>query len=296
MPVESPPGATQAGARLQAVRDVAREGEPDRYGAALLAPADIAADLVTLAAFAAELGRVASQVREPMLGAIRLQWWRDAIAAASRGASTGHPVADALADLIRRRGLPTPPLDAMVEARLIDVGHELFEDDGVLLAYLDATEGRCFELALRLAGVAAGPGLDAAAQAAGRAYGLARSLGRLPRLLRHGAFPIAVARLAGPRVAPEALTARPVTPELAAAVATAGDALRSLGRRELERARGEAANLGAEAQAVLLPLAMVEPYFLAQERLRSQALERLAEVTPLGRLWRLWRAHRRRRF
>ena len=60
----------------------ARSGEPDRYLAALLAPPAARADLLALAAFASELARVPSLVtREPTMGEIRLQWWRDALAA-----------------------------------------------------------------------------------------------------------------------------------------------------------------------------------------------------------------------
>lgn len=274
------------------MRDAARDGEPDRYAAALLAPDGVAADLVTLAAFAAELGRIPQQVREPMMGEIRLQWWHDAITGAVHDAPTGHPVADALCDLIRRRQFDLAPFVAMIEARHVDVSRDLFADEAVLIGHLDATEGRCFEVALRIAGVASEPGL---AVAAGRAYGLARNLGRLPVLLRGGAFPIPMSLLAEHGQTAEALTARPVTPALATAIDACGDALRRRGRVELSLAHAALSRLGPAAHVALLPLAMVEPYFLGQERIRLQALERVADVTPLGRMWRLWRAHRRQR-
>ena len=47
----------------EAIIGAARAGEPDRYLAALLAPRTERADLLALAAFAAELARVASAVR-----------------------------------------------------------------------------------------------------------------------------------------------------------------------------------------------------------------------------------------
>ena len=59
------------------IRLAARAYERDRYLAALLSPAARRDDLLVLAAFAGDVGRIASSVSEPMMGAIRLQWWRD---------------------------------------------------------------------------------------------------------------------------------------------------------------------------------------------------------------------------
>lgn len=286
----------QSSERATAVilRDSARAGEPDRYAAALLAPEGLASDLLALAACAAELARIPAQVKEPMMGQIRLQWWHDAIGADAIAGRTGHPVADAMTGMMARRGLDRALLDTMIEARLADISHELFPDDAAVLAHFDATEGRCFELGLRIAGAKPGPDLAAAAAAAGRAYGFARSLGRLPELVRAGAFPISAARLGKHGIAPEQLTLHPSESGISPAIAECCDQLRSEGRRELAAARTAAARLGNEVTVALLPLAMVEPYFAAQERVRSAPMERIADVTPLYRLWRLWRAHRRR--
>src|SRR5581483_4773128 len=91
--VAAPASAPQTDAVLQS----ARAGEPDRYLAALLAPAAARAHLLALAAFSSELGRVASAVtREPLMGEIRLQWWRDALEPGASGEPTGNPVADAV--------------------------------------------------------------------------------------------------------------------------------------------------------------------------------------------------------
>ncbi len=274
---------------------VAREGEPDRYAAALLAPDGLVADLVALAAFAAEIARVPAQVREPMMGEIRLQWWHDALALPGDSGLSGHPVADALRRAVRRHGLDPAPLDAMIEARLTDVGRELFADDAALMAYFEASEGNAFKVALAMAGVPMSPDVEVAAMAGGRAYGLARALGRLPLSLRHGAFPIPAARLAAEGLGPAALTEQPVSPELAAKIAAISADLRQVAIRDLSDARTALAALGQQALAPMLPLAMVEPHFAVQERRRGAALDRIAEPSPLRRFWRLWRASRARR-
>lgn len=67
-------------APLDTLRQAAIAREPDRYFAATLAPEARRYDLIALTAFAAELANIPTQVREPLAGEIRLQWWRDALA------------------------------------------------------------------------------------------------------------------------------------------------------------------------------------------------------------------------
>jgi phytoene/squalene synthetase len=62
-----------------------RAADPDRYFATLFAPPTVRPYLFAFYAFNAEVSRIAESVREPMLGAIRLDWWREtAEGAASR--------------------------------------------------------------------------------------------------------------------------------------------------------------------------------------------------------------------
>ena len=56
-----------------------RAADPDRYFSALFAPAPARPLLLALYAFNHEVARVAETVREPMLGAIRLEWWRETV-------------------------------------------------------------------------------------------------------------------------------------------------------------------------------------------------------------------------
>ena len=76
-----------------------RAADPDRYFAALFAPAALRPFLFALYAFNAEVARVAETVREPMLGAIRLEWWRETVEGAAKGAPRNHDVARGLAAL-----------------------------------------------------------------------------------------------------------------------------------------------------------------------------------------------------
>ena len=77
--------------RGDTVRRIAKSGDPDRSLAASFAPREARADLFALIAFNVELARIAEIVTEPGLGAIRLQWWREAIDRAAKGEATGIP-------------------------------------------------------------------------------------------------------------------------------------------------------------------------------------------------------------
>lgn len=278
-----------------AVRECARDGEPDRHLAALLAPAEARPSLLAIAAFAADVGRIARDVREPMLGEIRLQWWRDAIDAGTRGERTGHPVADALADAARAGRLSVGAMHRLVDARAADVAGELPADDADLDDHLARTEGLAFAL-----GVAALAGEETAAnpalRAAGIAYGLARSLGQWPRLAHRGLLPVPRTRLVAAGIDPVALRRPPLSRSDAAALDMIAAGLALVSRTRLDEARRGVADLPAVALPALLPLAMVEPYLAAQNRAGRDRLSAIAEPTPLTRAWKLWRAWRRRRF
>ena len=54
-----------------------KNADPDRCRAAMFAGKDLRQNLLTLYAFHYELAKIPELVSEPMLGAIRYQWWRD---------------------------------------------------------------------------------------------------------------------------------------------------------------------------------------------------------------------------
>src|SRR3954465_7509110 len=82
---------------LSAVAAIVRRHDRDRYQTALFAPADRREALFALYAFNHEVARVREAVTTPMLGQIRLQWWREIIDAAYAGTpARRHEVATPL--------------------------------------------------------------------------------------------------------------------------------------------------------------------------------------------------------
>jgi phytoene/squalene synthetase len=152
-----------------------RGADPDRYFSALFAPPAARPLLMTLYAFNHEVARVAETVREPMLGAIRLEWWRETVEGAANGQPRNHDVARALAALFQERALTLADFEAIIAARAFDSDAGHFPDLAALENYLDATGGGLMRLAISILG-----GDPALARPAALAYGLAGLLRSLP--------------------------------------------------------------------------------------------------------------------
>src|ERR1700742_923172 len=168
------------------LEDAVRRSDPDRWLASrFIADLGRRADVMALYAFDHVLARVPHQVSEPLMGEIRLTWWNEVLDEIyGSGPVRAHPVALALADVARGRGLARSPLDAMVEARFGDLQPQPFADAGAAVAYADQTAGVLAQAAVQALG--AGPCLPAA-KLAGRAYGLSlmarrRAIGGQTRL------------------------------------------------------------------------------------------------------------------
>lgn len=81
---------------FETLRQELRGLDGDLYLCHLFAPADKRDALSTLYHLYADIARIPSQVSDPMIGAIRLQWWRDIFDAVASGESRGAPIGDAL--------------------------------------------------------------------------------------------------------------------------------------------------------------------------------------------------------
>jgi phytoene synthase len=263
------------------VRRIAREGDPDRAIAALFAPRESRADLLALIAFNVELARIAEQVSEPDLGAIRLQWWREAVERAGDGEPTGQPVADALGEALRRRKLSRQRIDAMIDARAFDLGTGIMSDKAALETYLRDTAGSLFALSAECLG-ASRSSIEPAAAQAGLAYGLTGLMRALPVHAARRRVDLPADALRARGTSPEEILAGKTSQGLHEVLAE----LRKDARVALGEASGLAAKLDPPAQAAFLPLCLVEPYLAALAKGRDPLHER-AGINPLYRLWRM---------
>jgi 15-cis-phytoene synthase len=272
--------------RGDTLRRIARSGDPDRSLAALFAPHAARADLFALIAFNVELARIAEQVSEPGLGAIRLQWWREAIERAAKGEATGNPVADATGEALRRQKLSRARIDGLIDARGFDVETKIMPDWVALEAYLGATAGGLFALGAECLG-APRTSLEPAASQAGRAYGLTGLMRALPVHAANGRVYLPADALIRHGTSPEAVLAGETSEGLRAVlVELCGEA-----RKALAEANRHVAQLDAKVHAAFRPLCLVDPYLAALEKAERNPLREIAEINPLTRFWRMarWR-------
>ena len=277
-----------AGSASDAVAASARSGEPDRYLAALLAPPAARAHLLALAAFSSELARVPLAVtREPAMGEIRLQWWRDALEAPHAGTLTGNPIADAVRDAAHRCALPVPLLLDVIDARQVDLAAQAMPDDGALRIHLWKSEGALFALAAGILRRETGADVHATAAACGQAYGLVRLLLGLPHSLSRGRLPLPQSRLDAANVSSQELLSGDGGSNTADMLA--GFCAET--RKYLATSRQHVANLPRNMRVAFLPLALVETYLRALERPGRDVLRTPAEIAPLARVCRIAAAH-----
>ena len=83
-------------ADFDTLRDELRGLDGDLYLCHLFVPAAKRDAVLTLYHLYADIARIPSSVSEPMVGAIRLQWWRDLLAAVAEGETRGTPIGEAL--------------------------------------------------------------------------------------------------------------------------------------------------------------------------------------------------------
>ncbi len=141
-------------------RERVSERDHDRYLATLYAPADKRPALFALHALDLELAEVVRTTSEPMLGQIRLAWWRERLQGLDRGERPGQPVLDALAEHLLPHGVSGSSLEPLEDANLALL------EGGSLEAHASA-RGRLFGAAARLLA----PALDAEAIATAERLG-----------------------------------------------------------------------------------------------------------------------------
>src|SRR5947209_10206033 len=164
--------------RLSPVAALVRRHDRDRFQTVLFAPAARREALFALYAFNYELARVRESVTQPMLGQIRLQWWRENIAAAFTGnAIRHHPVVEPLAAAVREFGLTRDHFDRLIDARETDLADEPQASLAAVEDYAESTSAGLVYLALEVLGAH-----NSAAAEAAHHIGIAYAIAGLLRL------------------------------------------------------------------------------------------------------------------
>lgn len=243
------PAAPAPAASLSYCGGEARRHDNDRFLTALFAPAPAREALFALIAFNYELARTREVASEPTLGLIRLQWWRDAVAACyGEGALPPHPGAEPLAAAVRGFNLSRPLFEALIDAREADMEEDPPHTLADLERYAEATSAPLHCLMLEALGARDERTAQAARDAA-TAYALTGILRATMVMARRGRvlLPSAVLETHGCRRR-SILEGEP-SDELAACVAEVG----ARAQARLQAARGARGFVPKAARPAFLP-------------------------------------------
>jgi phytoene synthase len=131
--------------------DRVRTADRDRYLATLFAPASARAGLFALHALDLELAQVVATTTEPLLGEIRLAWWREQLDRLDSGTVPAQPTLAALAMTVIGGGISGKSLSELEAAhmQLLSLAH--FDAESLDL-YLEYRGGIVFGAAAKLLG------------------------------------------------------------------------------------------------------------------------------------------------
>jgi NADH dehydrogenase [ubiquinone] 1 alpha subcomplex assembly factor 6 len=152
------------GSRLSACGALVERHDRDRYLASLFAAEPEREALFALYAFNHEVAKTAEVVSEPMLGEIRLQWWREAIAGIYEGRPRHHEVVLPLAEAVAAKALPRELLERIVDARAFDLDPAPPANLETLRGYAEGSSTALLLLALHILGACDAASREAAEQ------------------------------------------------------------------------------------------------------------------------------------
>jgi phytoene synthase len=264
---------------------LARAESRDQWLGALYAEPGARDGLCALAAFDHEIRQALRRARDPNLTAMRLAWWRGAIAGERPDEAGGNPVALAFSAAIEAYALPRALFEAMLDARLQEIAPQDDFNLAAFRAFADESEGARLRLASLIA--AGGVELDQveAHAPAGMALALTRLIGELP--FKAGSAPTLIPSDVAARydASPSDFDARRASAGVIAACAE----LRGLARDELAEA---GRRLKGSSPAILPAFIPLGPLRLDLDRLDRNAdrpFDAADEVSPLRRQWAIWR-------
>lgn len=144
----------------------------------MFAPAEKRPLLFALYAFNHEIARAPEAAREPMMAAIRLQWWREAVEEARAGRPRAQPAAIGLAQLFAHVSFAPGTFEALIDAREVETSPAPFADFAALELHTQATSAALMRIAATLLNAEAD--VNSLTREAGTAYGLAGILRSIP--------------------------------------------------------------------------------------------------------------------
>jgi len=264
------------------VMDAVRAADHDRYLTALYAPEDKRDALFSLYAFNAEIAGIRDRIHEALPGEVRLQWWRDVIAAGGE-AGAGHPIAESLNATIAAFNLPKLAFENMLEARIFDLYDDPMPSRTDLEGYCGETAAALIQLAAMVLDPVEAPRFAELSGRAGCAQAITGLLLLLPQHRGRGQCFVPADILAAAGSSPQEF----VTGDGGEGAKRAVAAMTALAREHLSAFEQGAAGVPVSLRPAFLPLALSRAYLAKMER--RSPLEGVARLSALRRHWLLLR-------
>ena len=240
-----------------------RLSDRDRFLMTLFAPSEHREALFALYAFNIEISKTREVVSEAMLGAIRLQWWRDSVDTLySDVPLRKHAVIEALDPFVMAHQLSRNHFDRLIDGRLIDLEEVPHQTLASLIDYADATSGALVRLSMEVLG---GTKPDAAIEVAhkvGVAWALGGIMRALPSLLQRGRVVLPEELLARHRVDRRSMLNLKPSEELNSAIGE----LVEIAREHIQDARELRREIPKSLVPAVLPAVLADSYLNRLER------------------------------
>jgi phytoene synthase len=244
--------------------------------------------ITALYAFCREVDDVVDEVADPAIARVKLAWWRSEIQRAFDG-TPQHPVARALAPVVRDYALPAEHFQTIIDGMAMDLEQARYVDFAALELYCH-----------RVAGAVGLLSADIFGRAEHSTLGYARDLGvafQLTNIIRD----VGEDAMRGRIYLPQDELARFGVPPSQVLKRQSSAALRSLLALQVERARqwyeralAQLAPADRRAQRAGLAMAAIYRTLLDEiERDDYAVLDRRIALTPVRKLWIAWRTARR---
>lgn len=270
----------------------ARRYDRDRFLCASMAPAEEREALFALLAFNSEIARIREIVHEPLLGHMRLAWWRDSLDGVFEGRPERHDILEALSNTVQKYSLSRQPFERLIEARAFDLDDVAPATMEALESYAEGTASTLQQLHLEVLGARRPDAVEAA-----RHLGIAWAVTGLIRAVPfHAAghrcyLPADLCRDAGLEL--EGLYAEQARPALRHVLA----ALAKTARSHLGSARKNRTVIPKRAVSAMLPGVLADHYLKRLERAGFDPFSaRTDRLGPTGLVRLFWKGSIRRSY
>ncbi|KAJ7863118.1 isoprenoid synthase domain-containing protein [Mycena olivaceomarginata] len=248
-------------------------------------------------AFSTELAMVQDNVSLPTIGAVRMQFWRDAVRDIYAGNPPRHPVALALHRATRSASLPAYHLKRIIDARDEELRTNSYPTSDALVAHAESVSSSVLYLLLALRGLGGAEDLAHAASHLGTAQTLATLLWSLPHHADQRRLPIPLDLCARHQVKQEDVfryggSAEGVDAAVYDFAVLANDHM--LTAREVFKGTGGKVPVGA--MPVFLAGVPVASFLAQLERVNFDAFAPSLAMRDWRLSWRIWTGYYRREF